>query len=96
MENFWKDLRYAVRMLIKSPGFAIVVILTLGLGIGANTAIFSVFNGMLWRHLPVKDAQQPMAYLGARTDAPFPVLAPLARSFAANEKRFPVLWSTTA
>ncbi|HMI51846.1 MAG TPA: ABC transporter permease [Candidatus Saccharimonadales bacterium] len=58
MENLGKDLRYAVRMLLKNKGFAFVAILTLGLGIGASTAIFSVFNGMLWRHLPVKDADQ--------------------------------------
>jgi predicted permease len=58
MENLWKDLRYGVRMLVKSPGFTVVAILALGLGIGANTAIFSVFNGMLWRPLAVKDPQQ--------------------------------------
>jgi len=71
MENLWKDLRYAVRMLIKSPGFAIVVILTLGLGIGANTAIFSVFNGMLWRHLPVKDAQHLVVLSGKARNLDF-------------------------
>jgi putative ABC transport system permease protein len=71
MENLWKDLRYAVRMSIKSPGFAIVVILTLGLGIGANTAIFSVFNGMLWRHLPVRDAQHLVVLSGKARNLDF-------------------------
>jgi predicted permease len=58
METFWTDLRYAFRILLKSPGFTLIAMLALGLGIGANTAIFSVFNGILWRPLPVKDPQQ--------------------------------------
>ena len=58
MEEFARDLRYALRQLVRKPGFAAVIVLTLALGIGANTAIFSVVDGVLLRPLPFDDPDE--------------------------------------
>jgi len=64
MATLWQDVRYAFRMLAKSPMLTVIVILTLALGIGANTAIFGLVNGFLLRPLPVKSPQQIMVLAG--------------------------------
>ncbi|HEY7183132.1 MAG TPA: ABC transporter permease, partial [Blastocatellia bacterium] len=58
IEGFWQDVRFSARLLLKHPGFLAVAVLTLALGIGANTAIFTVVNGVLIRSPPYRDPSQ--------------------------------------
>ncbi|HKP35721.1 MAG TPA: ABC transporter permease [Pyrinomonadaceae bacterium] len=69
MQNLLRDLRYSVRMLVKSPGFTAVAVLSIAIGIGANTSVFSVVNAVLLKSLPFKEPESLMLVWGRTNDS---------------------------
>jgi predicted permease len=84
MQTLWQDLRYGARMLLKQKGLTAIAVLSLALGIGANTALFSVVDAMLLKKLPVKEPDR-LALFGARSPRDFS-----PGSYSGNSSRDPV------
>jgi putative ABC transport system permease protein len=70
MHTLWQDLRYGARMLLKKPGFTLIAVITLALGIGANTTIFSVINSLLLKPIPFRDAERLVLVWQAQANDP--------------------------
>jgi predicted permease len=88
-DDFFMDVRYGVRVLRKNPGFAVVAITSLALAIGANTAIFSLLNGLVLRALPVPHAEQLVRFGAQSGDEPFVALSfPLFEQISSDQKVF--------
>src|SRR6266498_1735193 len=68
MRTLWQDLRYGARTLLKKPGFTLIAVLTLALGIGVNTALFTVFDAFVLKPLPLKDPDSIVKIYGRMPD----------------------------
>src|SRR5258708_19966570 len=73
VEDGWRDLRFAVRSLSRTPGFTAIALLVIAVGIGVNTAVFSVVNAVLLKPLTYPDPQALVQLLPTRTPGPFPL-----------------------
>ncbi len=88
METALQNLRYTIRVLSKNPGFTAVAILSLALGIGANTAIFTLINALLLRNLPVRHPERLVQLVAVRPDGKVPFSYPMFREVERNQRVF--------
>ena len=88
MDSLIKDIRFGMRGLMKRPGFTAIAVITLALGIGANSAIFSVVNAVLMRPLPFKDPDRLMVVSEAIDKEPRPVSYPNFLDYRAQNEVF--------
>ncbi|MGB7283228.1 MAG: ABC transporter permease [Candidatus Acidiferrum sp.] len=88
MGTLWQSMRYTFRVLARNPGFTAVAILSLALGIGANTAIFTLINALLLRDLPFRHPEQLVQLLVVRPDGTVPFSYPMFRELERNQRVF--------
>ncbi len=88
MQTLWQDLRYGLRMLARAPGFTIVAVLTLALGIGANSAIFSVVDAVLLRPMPYPAADKLVYLVDSNPSHGWPRFSASPANFSTNERSF--------
>jgi hypothetical protein len=88
IETILQDLRYAMRMLRRSPGFTTVAVLSLALGIGANTAIFTLVNAIMLRMLPVENPRSLVILEATRKAGPGFISFPMYRDLRARQQVF--------
>ena len=81
MQTFWQDLRFGARMLMKKPGFTIVAVIILALGIGANAAVFSLINAVLLKPLPFYEPERLVMVWEEASFAGFPRQEPAPANY---------------
>src|SRR5262245_23910973 len=72
MQTLWQDFRFGLRMMAKTPGFTLIVVLSIALGIAVNTSVFTMINGMLFKPMPVKQPERLVALYTTEPNEPYP------------------------
>jgi predicted permease len=95
MKSFIQDLRFGVRMLMKQPGFTLIAVLTLALGIGANTSVFTLINALLLRPLPVPNPHELVVIYAGGRGTPGIISFPMYRDLRARQQVFTDILAST-